>query len=442
MSISLPGALWARRLLAALAGALLLPAAWAQQHIVIENLATLEGPAGERVIELPIGYTDGIAAGAVDFDRTARARQTIRLRARTIVAEGADFAPATAGSSCTAGVDYIAFAGRDITIPQGTPWGAVKVPVTVCGDARVEATEHLFVALECLSGALCTERSVGIVTLRNDDGPPAVSVGDISLSEPSSGTREATFTLRLSHPAPVEASLRYQTEDGSAVAFACRTTGTLVLCSGDYHARSGTLTLPVGATEATITVRVLADRVREEDERFRLRLSAPVNATLSRALALATVRDLTLEPLVGSFLLSADGPSPAPSPQARTLNLEWAPPAGLSASSLRTLDLRLQGLGGGGEFLRWHRDGNRWAACRHSHGTPGADSTRRLTRLDAVCRPAPELAAARVRQADGRLLVTLPLPAAAKPAGYAVDIGTADDFGNETALVHAGEFTP
>ena len=436
--------------LATLAGALLLStAAVAQQHIVIENLRTFEGPTGARVIELPIGYTDPLPDGAQDFDRTAKARLPMTLRARTMVAGGNSFTPATEGASCAPGVDYVGFTGREITIPEGTPWGAVTVPVTICGDARVEATEHLFVQLECLSGAQCTERSINIVTLLNDDGPPSVSIGDITLTEPLTGTREASFPVRLSHPAPTEVSLRYQTENGSAVSFACRPTGALVLCSGDYNARNGTLTLAAGTTEGVVTVQVRADQFRENDERFGVRLSAPVQATLSRALATATLRDLSLQPLVGSFQLSQAGAANPVAPQAQTLSLQWSPPAGLEAVSLRTLDLRLRGLGQGGEFLRWQQDSGHWAVCRHSHGAPApdrvalvSDPSSRLTRLDATCRAAPELTAARARWADGSLHIELPLPGGPLAAGtvYAVDIGTADAFGNETAFLRAGEF--
>jgi len=434
--------------------------AWAeQQHVVLENATSFEGNNGERVIELPIGYTDG------SIDLTATARYPMTLRASTITAGGNSFNPATGGLSCAPGVDYISFSNLMITIPAGAPWGAVTVPVTVCGDTQVEPLQHLFVALECLSGVMCTERSVAIVAIRNDDGAPSASIGDLSMSEPLTGSRDAIFEVRLSHPAPTEVSMHYQTVDGTAIAFRCRGAGNLSFCSGDFNARGGTLTLPAASLGGRIRVPVRADSFREIDERFTLRLSAPVNATLARATATATIRDLTLLPMVGTFSMSQDPTPLAAAAEAQALRLEWSPPAGLSPSALRTLDLRLRGLGQSDHFLRWQPDHHTLALCQRSHGPKnldGADIAHdpadRLTRMDAVCGTAEviggngrlvfpqvtlKLASAKVRWDGKAFKLELPLRFSVAVAGktYTVDIGSADVFGNETPFLRAGQFS-
>ena len=75
---------------------------------------------------------------------------------------------------------------------------------------------------------------MGVGTITNDDAAPAISVGDIVVSE-EAGT--ATFTVTLTGPTALPISVDYATGDGTAVSIGSATPGT-----PDYTASSGTLT--------------------------------------------------------------------------------------------------------------------------------------------------------------------------------------------------------
>jgi len=97
---------------------------------------------------------------------------------------------------------------------------------------------------------------------------PTATISDVSVTEGNSGTTDLVFTVRLTAAAGSNATVNYATSDGTAVA------------GQDYTAASGTLTVPSGATSATITVTVNTDTTYEADETLSLTLSGPSNLTL------------------------------------------------------------------------------------------------------------------------------------------------------------------
>jgi probable HAF family extracellular repeat protein len=99
----------------------------------------------------------------------------------------------------------------------------------------------------------------------------AISIADASaVAEGNTGTVEATFTVILSEPSGQAVTVNYVTADGTATA------------GSDYQVASGTLTFAPGETRKTVTVRVNADRIPEDDESFVVNLSEPSNAVLAR----------------------------------------------------------------------------------------------------------------------------------------------------------------
>jgi uncharacterized delta-60 repeat protein len=85
------------------------------------------------------------------------------------------------------------------------------------------------------------------------------------------------FTITLDRPTTAPVSVDFVTGDESAERGA------------DYHARRGTLTIPVGETSATVLVSTVLDRQFETDEELRLELSNPQGATLDRHIDTATI---------------------------------------------------------------------------------------------------------------------------------------------------------
>jgi len=124
--------------------------------------------------------------------------------------------------------------------------------------------------------------AVGPITLFPVDGPPVISANDIAVSEGSSGTASATFTVRLLSPATNEVSVDFATTDGTALA------------GSDYVATTGTVVFAVGETAKPVTVTLLPDSPPEPEETFNLVLSNPTNATLLRSTIACTIVEVRI----------------------------------------------------------------------------------------------------------------------------------------------------
>src|SRR5207302_317230 len=84
-----------------------------------------------------------------------------------------------------------------------------------------------------------------------------------TVTQSSSGTTSAVFTVSLSMASMQSITVNYTTADGTAIA------------GGDYQAASGTLTFNPGETSKTITVLVNGDAAFDPAETFFVSLSNP-----------------------------------------------------------------------------------------------------------------------------------------------------------------------
>jgi Calx-beta domain len=110
--------------------------------------------------------------------------------------------------------------------------------------------------------------------------PPAttLSVNDVSVTEGSSGTKAATFTLTRSGSTTGSSTVTYATANGTATA------------GSDYTAVPATaVTFAAGETTKSVSVSVLGDTTVEPNETFTLGLSAPTGATIADAIGVATI---------------------------------------------------------------------------------------------------------------------------------------------------------
>ena len=117
----------------------------------------------------------------------------------------------------------------------------------------------------------------GTLTIIDNDGPPSLSVADVSGLEDSVGN--LSFTVTLNPESGKDVSLYYATADGTATA------------GSDYAQMNGTLTFSAGETTKMIDVPVLEDGSPEEDETFTVTLSNAVNATIGDGAATGTIQD-------------------------------------------------------------------------------------------------------------------------------------------------------
>lgn len=108
---------------------------------------------------------------------------------------------------------------------------------------------------------------------------PTMTVPDTVRPEGNTGSSNASFTVALSSNYCIDVSVDYTTAPGTATA------------GSDFTPVSGTLTLTPGQTVRSIVVPVIGDFVDEADEAFRLLLSNPTHAVLTRTEAQATIQD-------------------------------------------------------------------------------------------------------------------------------------------------------
>ena len=183
-------------------------------------------------------------------------------------------AAATGGGTATAGVDYAAWAGTPAFAPGAT---SQSLQVAVRGDRVFEPDETFLVSLSAPSGAtLADPQGVGTIL---DDDPQGLSVADVDVVEPASGTRSAAFTVTLSP------------SSASTVTVGYATTALTASAGTDFTPASGTLTFDPGVTTQPVGVSVLADALSEGVETFRVDLSGASGAAIAYGQATGRIHD-------------------------------------------------------------------------------------------------------------------------------------------------------
>jgi hypothetical protein len=183
------------------------------------------------------------------------------------------------------------------------------------------------------------------VTIRNFSAPepvvglPALSIHDVIVPEPTNGTVNAVFAVRLSAAHTQAVTVAYSTTNATATA------------GSDYEATSGTITFDPGETNKTIIVPVLADAINEGTESFLAVLSAPTNATLARSQGTCTINELRITAL--TFHVS------------------------LSFNSVNQAQYRVES----------SEDGMSWSAVPGSENVPGTGNMVTVTHTNAACNP-------------------------------------------------------
>lgn len=439
-------------LAALLATAALRPEVANAQIIALSSASVVEGNSGSVVLKIPVNFI-----GAQP--------NTVTGTVSAVPLSGVAFNPATSGTACGAGVDFVGFTNVPFSIPPNTPNGTLSINVEVCGDTVNESNEHIFVSLVASAGAECTGDSCGAIgTIIDDDDAPTMSINNISTSEPLSGAKKASFTVTLSHASTVPTTVNFRTRDGTARA-ACALCNPPVLFP-DYNATSGTLTIPALALSGKIFVIINADPANEGSQTFFVDLSAPVNATLADRTGQATIIDNSL--FIGGFDLT---PADVVARVGETFDytLEWTVPPNLVWRNLKSLDLRLRHGHRTAAWLRWDEASNRFSLCqRVGQGNADDDSDdddANASRRGRTAAAAAVSCGAGVLPGSGDLLMTpyvvvrmdrtkvtgsgptgqgvtlqiaLTPRAAAAGTRWRAELGAADDFGNVDDFVRGG----
>ena len=414
------------------------PMAPAQVIMLLGNATVFEGNSGTAILKLPVTLV-GVNTS------------TVTGTASAIPLSGTGFNPATGGTVCGGSADFVQFSNVPFSIPPNTPNGTLSVNIAICGDAVIEPDEQIFVFLSNVAGgAFCTSESCAAIgTIVNDDGPPSMSVGNISVSEPVFGTRTVSFPVTLHHTTSQAVSVHYATRDGTARA---RTLTNI----GDYIGTSGTVNMAANTTSGSGFVTILGDGFSEPNETFFVDLSLPTNATILDGTGQATIRDTTLS--IGGFDLSPDD-AIVENGETIAFDVVWTVPEGQVWRDLKSIDFRIGAPGDPVLWVRWDELSNTFSLCEIG-GKDAAQADHRGG-PPVHCGPgaAPGSAAPLVTS-SAQLLLAETTVVGSGPTGqsvalhlvvsfgpeikthsYAVGLAAADDFGNEDKFVRASEVT-
>ncbi|HEX7184807.1 MAG TPA: Calx-beta domain-containing protein [Thermoanaerobaculia bacterium] len=233
-----------------------------------------ETPEAADPTRTPIFITPDVAIGDAAVDENGgQASLTVTLSKAGNREVRVSYATGT--GTALAGADYTPASGV-LTFAPGETSKTLAVPVL--DDLLDELDETFPVALSAPAAARLADAE-GAVTIRDNDAPPQVSIGDASVTEGDDGTVIAAFAVTLSAPSGLDVTVPYATTDGTAQA------------GSDYQATSGALLFPAGTTARTVSVEVTGDRIDELDETFAVSLSSPVSAVLARAAGQGTIVD-------------------------------------------------------------------------------------------------------------------------------------------------------
>jgi len=115
------------------------------------------------------------------------------------------------------------------------------------------------------------------IKIVNNPSPPSITIDDFSLTEGNSGTKTASFLVRLSASSSSTVTVNFATVNQTA------------LLGSDYTATSGVLTFSPNQTVKSILVSVIGDTAVEANETFGITLSNATNATLADSQGVGTI---------------------------------------------------------------------------------------------------------------------------------------------------------
>jgi hypothetical protein len=163
----------------------------------------------------------------------------------------------------------------------GVPDQGGSVSVNATGDGLLYTPAADFAGTETFTYTASdgiAQSLPATVTMTVTAPPPQISISDVTVMEGQGGS-DAVFTVWLSHSSSVMLTVDFDTSPDTATA------------DVDYMSASGTLTIPPGQTQQTVTILVYDDLLLEPDETFFLQLSNASDGVIVDGLAIATIVD-------------------------------------------------------------------------------------------------------------------------------------------------------
>jgi hypothetical protein len=168
--------------------------------------------------------------------------------------------------------DFTPASGTVVFLPGQT---VASLPISVKGDSILEPTETFKVNLAGPINATLGAQSTGIVTILDDDQERRLTISDPAIGESATSVN---FVVSLNIPMLTPLTVSYATAINTAK-------------SGDFTARTGTVTLAAGETSKTVTITLKPDLLDEPDETFFVNLTPPVGVVTGKAQGVATILD-------------------------------------------------------------------------------------------------------------------------------------------------------
>ncbi|GIK62226.1 MAG: hypothetical protein BroJett018_00200 [Chloroflexota bacterium] len=206
-----------------------------------------------------VAVTEGTGAG------TTTLTYTVTLSAASAFSITVPFTAADV--SATSPGDYSVTTVSPLTFNPGVT--TQNILVDIVRDATDEPNETFEVTLGAPTNATLdpvVANTIGVGTINNDDGPPLVSINDVTVNE---NAGNLTFTVSLSAVSGLPVTVPFTSAAGTATTPADYTVTTV-----------SPLTFTPGDTSETITVNIVNDTLDENNETFTVTLGTPTNAQL------------------------------------------------------------------------------------------------------------------------------------------------------------------
>lgn len=288
-----------------------IPAGLSQVQVAVDVTSEGEAELNETVqaiIVNPQGAElgDGTAIGTIENDDVAQLslsdatvvegafgdgnvlRYTISLDQPAPTDVTVDF-NTVPGGTAEAGTDFTS-TSETKTIAAGETEVTVDVPVI--GDDIVEADETVLAELSNADDGLddndvvAIGDSTGTGTIEDDD-QPELNISPATVVEGDPGdTRQLAFEVTLSSEAAVPVSFTFTTASGDDP-----DSDTNATAGQDFTATTQRVTIPVGATSATINVDVSEDLLVESDEEMTASIVDPDGASIGTGTATGTIEN-------------------------------------------------------------------------------------------------------------------------------------------------------
>jgi hypothetical protein len=380
---------------------------------------------------------------------TANAALTVRLSSpsgKTVTVQPTvSNGTATGGAACGGPqqVDFINTPPALVTFAPLQTTATVNVPV--CGDLTPEPNETFFVDLtNATNGTIGSGHAT--VTIKDDDTPPNISIGDASTVEGNiccglhpQFSHGLPFTVSLNRAFGQDVTVQYTTANGTAASGASCVTG---IFRPDYE-RVGTprtLTIPAYTTSAKLSIGVCHDALFEPNKTFFVDLANASAGTIIKARGIGTI--INDDPTPGTFELTP------PEVTARvgdhvTYTLKWTVPEPRVWRDLSTIDLRLSDDRATAIWVRWEEATNSFRLVNPSgsaHGPRGrpGDSGQLVGAMATLNLESSSVVGSGPTGRSVTLTLDLVLKQGAGGHTFKVEVAGADDLGDQAALAQAG----